>query len=59
MGSRRANRGKDTSRASQGVKAQRASLGTPGSIGGGIHPDVTNKTNNKQKNSWTGWANNN
>jgi hypothetical protein len=43
MGSRRANRGKETSKASQGVEAQRAGLGTPGSIGGGIHPDVTIK----------------
>nr|XP_046210731.1 uncharacterized protein LOC124038687 [Oncorhynchus gorbuscha] len=49
-GVRRSNRGKETSRASQGVKARRAGLGTSDSIGGGIHPDVTNKTKNKQKN---------
>ncbi|XP_038864720.1 G-protein coupled receptor family C group 6 member A-like [Salvelinus namaycush] len=44
MGSRGANRGKETSRASQGVDSRRAGIGTPGSIRGGIHPDVTNKT---------------
>ncbi|XP_031664175.1 flotillin-2a-like isoform X1 [Oncorhynchus kisutch] len=44
MVSCQANQGKETSRASQGVKARRAGLGAPGSIDGGILPDVTNKT---------------